>query len=79
MRKIAIRALAFIILLVLLTYGIMVLFRSEFPYLWIVGLLVKILILIFFLTTIFLVTNLIFISNEKDDFSFLRYSLLSRL
>ena len=48
MRKIAIRALAFIILLVLLTYGVMVLFRSEFPYLWIVGLLVAILILIAF-------------------------------
>ena len=48
MRKIAIRALVFIILLVLLTYGVMVLFRSELPYLWIVGLLVAILILIFF-------------------------------
>ena len=48
MRKIAIRALAFIILLVLLTYGVMVLFRSELPYLWIVGLLVAILILIVF-------------------------------
>nr|DAN71665.1 MAG TPA: protein of unknown function (DUF4969) [Caudoviricetes sp.] len=48
MRKIAIRALVFIILLVLLTYGVMVLFRSELPYLWIVGLLVAILILIAF-------------------------------
>ena len=48
MRKITIRALAFIILLVLLTFGVMVLFRSEFPYLWIVGLLVAILILIAF-------------------------------
>ena len=48
MRKIAIRALAFIILLVLLIYGVMVLFRSELPYLWIVGLLVAILILIAF-------------------------------
>ena len=48
MRKIALRALAFIIMLVLLVYGIMVLFRSEFPYLWFVGLLVAILILIVF-------------------------------
>ena len=48
MRKIAIRALVFIILLVLLAFGVMVLFRSEFPYLWIVGLLVAILILIAF-------------------------------
>nr|DAN54224.1 MAG TPA: hypothetical protein [Caudoviricetes sp.] len=48
MRKIAIRSLAFIILLVLLTFGVMVLFRSEFPYLWIVGLLIAILILIVF-------------------------------
>ena len=48
MRKIAIRALAFIILLVLLAFGVMALFRSELPYLWIVGLLVAILILIAF-------------------------------
>lgn len=79
MRKIAIRALVFIILLVLLAFGVMVLFRSEFPYLWIVGLLVAILILIAFPYNKFLVTNLIFISDEKDDFSFLCYSLLSGL
>ena len=48
MRKIAIQALVFIILLVLLTFGVMVLFRSELPYLWIIGLLVAILILIAF-------------------------------
>ena len=48
MRKIAIRVLVFIILLVALVFGIMVLFRSEFPYLWIVGLLVSVFILIDF-------------------------------
>ena len=48
MRKIAIRALAFIILLVLLAFGVMALFRSEYPYLWFVGLIVAIFILIVF-------------------------------
>lgn len=71
MRKIAIRVLAFIILLVLLAFGVMVLFRSELPYLWIVRLLVAILKLIAFpYNKFFLVTNLNIYINEKDDFSF---------
>ncbi|WP_315506999.1 hypothetical protein [Capnocytophaga leadbetteri] len=48
MRKIITKTIAFIILLSLLGFGVMALFRSEYPYLWFVGLIVAILILIVF-------------------------------
>nr|DAE86553.1 MAG TPA: hypothetical protein [Caudoviricetes sp.] len=47
-RNFTLKVLMFIALIVLLFFCIMVLFRSELPYLWFLGLIVSVIILIIF-------------------------------
>jgi hypothetical protein len=48
MRKLFLKILLFVILIALLVISIMLLFRSDMPYLWLIGLVLVIIILIVF-------------------------------